>query len=392
MTAPVSPLGILDREPEPASRAEPLRTLSEAGPELAIVVPTLNERDNVGPLIDRLDRLLVGVDWEAVFVDDDSADGTAKHVQDLGRADRRIRCIRRFGRRGLSSACIEGILSTSARYIAVIDGDLQHDETLLPRMLDILRREQTDLVIASRYLASGAADGLSSGRRVLSRAGVWLARILLRCNTTDPVSGFFMMRSEVADRAAVRLSAVGTKILIDLLASAPGPLSVTELPYRFRGRNSGSSKLDWFTVIEYLALLAEKATGGYLPSKFLLFGAIGASGMIVHLVMLHFLLAAAGADFVGAQSTATATAMVWNYFLNNTLTYRDYRLVGWAALRGLLSFMAICGLGAVVNVLVARDLYTMTQMWLLAGAGGAAVGALLNYALTSMFTWGRRPS
>ena len=201
-----------------------------------------------------------------------------------------------------------------------------------------------------------------------------------------------MMRSEVADKAAARLSGVGTKILIDLLASAPEPLSVVELPYRFRRRNSGSSKLDWFTVLEYLALLAEKVSGGYLPSKFLLFGAVGASGMVVHLVVLRLLLATADAGFVGAQSTATATAMVWNYFLNNTLTYRDYRLVGWATLRGLASFMAICGLGAVVNVLVARDLYAMTQMWLFAGAGGAAIGALLNYALTSMFTWGRRLS
>jgi dolichol-phosphate mannosyltransferase len=227
---------------------------------------------------------------------------------------------------------------------------------------------------------------------VLSRAGVWLARVLLKSDITDPVSGFFMMRSEVADKAAARLSGVGTKILIDLLASAPGPLSVTELPYRFRGRNSGRSKLDWFTILEYLALLAEKVSGRYLPSKFILFCAVGASGMVVHLVVVRVLLAAAGASFVGAQSTATATAMVWNYFLNNTLTYRDYRLVGWAALRGLASFMVICGLGAVVNVLVARDLYVMTQMWFFAGACGAVVGALLNYALTTMFTWGRRLS
>ena len=365
---------------------------SKAAPELTVVVPTLNERDNVGPLIDRLDRLLVGVDWEAVFVDDDSADDTAERLRDLGLTDRRIRCIRRFGRRGLSSACIEGILSTSARYIAVIDGDLQHDETLLPRMLDILKREPIDLVVASRYLASGAADGLSTRRRVLSRAGVWLARVLLKSDVTDPVSGFFMTRSEVADKAAPRLSGVGTKILIDLLASVPEPLSVTELPYRFRERNSGSSKLDWFIVLEFLALLVEKVSSGYLPSKFLLFGTVGASGMVVHLVVLRILLVAAGASFVGAQSTATATAMVWNYFLNNILTYRDYRLVGWAALRGLASFMVICGFGAVVNVLVARDLYVMTQMWFFAGACGAVVGALLNYALTSMFTWGRRLS
>jgi dolichol-phosphate mannosyltransferase len=364
----------------------------EAGPELTIVIPTLNERNNVGPLIDRLEQLLVGVDWEAVFVDDDSADDTAGHLRGLGRADRRIRCIRRFGRRGLSSACIEGILSTSARYIGVIDGDLQHDETLLPRMLDILRHERTDLVVASRYLASGATDGLSARRRALSRAGVWLAQMLVKSNITDPVSGFFMLRSEVADKAAARLSGVGTKILIDLVASVPGPLSVTELPYRFRGRNSGSSKLDLFTVLEYLALLAEKASGGYLPAKFLLFSAVGATGVIVHLFVLRVLLAIVGAGFVSAQSTATATAMVWNYFLNNTLTYRDCRLVGWAAARGLISFMAICGLGAVINVLVARDLYGVTQMWFFAGAAGAAIGALLNYALTSMFTWGRRLS
>jgi dolichol-phosphate mannosyltransferase len=392
MSLPASSPEVIGRERELASSTTSRRTTSKAGPELAIVVPTLNERDNVGPLIDKLDRLLVAVDWEVVFVDDDSADGTAEHLRELGRVDRRIRCIRRLGRRGLSSACIEGILSTPAPYIAVIDGDLQHDETLLLNMLALLKREQTDLVVASRYLASGGTEGLSSRRRVLSRAGVWLARSLLKCDITDPVSGFFMMRSEVVDKAAARLSGVGTKILIDLLASSRGPLSVTELPYRFRGRYSGSSKLDWFTVLEYLALLAEKVSGGYLPSKFLLFGGVGASGMVVHLVVLRLLLAAAGAGFVGAQSMATVTAMIWNYYLNNTLTYRDYRLVGWAALRGLASFMAICGLGAVVNVLVARDLYTMTQMWLFAGAGGAAVGALLNYALTSMFTWGRRLS
>ena len=323
MTEPVGAPTLVDAERDLASPAASPRTPSTAAPELTIVVPTLNERENVGPLIGRLDRLLVGVDWEAVFVDDESADGTAEHLRDLGRDDRRIRCIRRFGRRGLSSACIEGILSTSARYIAVIDGDLQHDETLLPRMLDILKQKQTDLVVASRYLASGAADGLSNRRRMLSRVGVWLARVLLKSDITDPVSGFFMMRSEVADKAAVRLSGVGTKILTDLLASAPGPLSVTELPYRFRGRNSGSSKLDWLTVLEYLALLAEKASGGYLPSKFLLFGAVGASGMVVHLVVLRLLLAVVGTGFVGAQSTATATAMVWNYFLNNSLTYRE---------------------------------------------------------------------
>jgi dolichol-phosphate mannosyltransferase len=383
---------IRDRQQGSPPALAPLGASPAAGPELTIIVPTLNERENVGLLVERLGRLLDGVDWETVFVDDDSADGTAEYLRKLGREDRRIRCIRRIGRRGLSSACIEGVLSSSASYIAVIDGDLQHDESLLPRMLEVLRREPIDLVVASRYLPSGAADGLSTQRRRLSRAGVWLAHMLLKTDVSDPVSGFFMTRREVVDSAAARLSGVGTKILIDLLASSPRPLSVVELPYQFRGRNTGSSKLDWFTVLEYLALLAEKASGHYLPSKFLLFCLVGASGVAVHLAVLRTLLAVAGAGFVGAQALATATAMVWNYLLNNSWTYREYRLVGWRALRGLASFMAICGLGAVVNVLIARDLYVLSGMWWLAGIGGAAVGALLNYALTSMFTWGRRLS
>jgi dolichol-phosphate mannosyltransferase len=373
------------RRPPAPPRGAPL-----PAPELTIVVPTLNERDNVEPLIERLTELLNSIDWEVVFVDDDSPDGTADHVRRLARGDRRIRCIRRLGRRGLSSACIEGILSSSSPYVAVIDGDLQHDESLLPQMLEVLRRQPTNVVIASRYIPSGTADGLSPRRRRLSRAGVWLARALLKSEVSDPVSGFFMIRREIADLAAPRLSAVGTKILIDLLASSPRPLSVEELPYRFRGRSSGNSKLDWFTVVEYLALLAEKITGNFIPSKFVFFCLVGASGLVVHLAVLRTVLVLVGAGFVGAQSLATTVAMVWNYFLNNSITYREYRLVGWKALRGLGSFMAICGLGAVVNVLVARDLYALTQMWLFAGAGGAAVGALLNYALTSMFTWGRR--
>jgi dolichol-phosphate mannosyltransferase len=392
MTEPANPSETLDRQADywPAILSGGVSLWP--APELTVVVPTLNERDNVGPLIKRLAGLLDGVDWEAVFVDDDSTDGTAERLRRLGCVDRRVRCIRRVGRRGLSSACIEGILSSSAPYIAVIDGDLQHDEALLPRMLETLKQQLSDLVVASRYLPSGAADGLSTRRHRLSRAGVWLARKLLKADVSDPVSGFFMIRREIVDAAAPRLSGVGTKILIDLLASSPRNLSVTELPYRFRGRSSGSSKLDWFTALEYLALLAEKASGHYVPSKFVLFSLVGASGMVVHLTVLRTLLAVGGAGFVGAQSLATATAMVWNYFLNNSLTYREYRLSGWRAVAGLASFMAVCGLGAVVNVLVARDLYVLTEMWLLAGAGGAAVGALLNYALTSMFTWGRRPS
>jgi dolichol-phosphate mannosyltransferase len=359
------------------------------GPELCIVVPTFNEAGNVAVLVQRLNGVLAGVDWEIVFVDDDSPDGTADRVRKIGRIDRRVRCLRRIGRRGLSSATIEGMLSSSADFVAVMDGDLQHDEALLPRMVELLRCGATDLVVASRYIGTGDAGGLSSGgRRRLSRAGTSLARLVVKADVTDPVSGFFMLRRTVFERVAPRLTGIGFKILIDILASAQEPLRTAELPYTFRARHSGESKLDPFTALEYLLLLVEKRSGRLLPNRLLLFGLVGASGVVVNLVGLRVLLAL-GVRFTASDLAATVAAMVSNFFLNNILTYRDRRLTGWRVWSGLLSFMAVCAIGALVNVAVARDLYALSGLWWLAGIAGAVVGALLNYGLTSFFTWGR---
>ncbi len=383
--------------PRAVTEADATAAGSRGGPELCVVVPTFNESENVDILIQRLDRALHGIDWEVVFVDDNSPDGTARHVRALAERDRRTRCIRRIGRRGLSSACIEGMLSTSAPLIAVIDGDLQHDESLLPRMRDTLkqdagREDAADVVIASRYVGSGSPEGLSSDRRKrLSVFGARLARRLIKADVADSVSGFFMLRRELVDEVAPHLSGIGTKILIDILASASRPLRVIELPYRFRARDRGESKLDAFTAIEYLLLLAEKVSHRYFSHRMLLFGIVGATGVLVNLAVLRILLIAGDVGFTAAESVATVVAMVSNFFLNNMLTYRDCRLVGRQAVRGLASFMALCGLGALVNVAVARDVYHVTDMWLVAGIAGAAIGALLNYALTSIFTWGRRP-
>lgn len=373
------------------STAPPAAESVRPGPELCVVVPTFNEAGNVAVLVERLAEVLDGIGWEVVFVDDDSPDGTAARVRALGRVDDRVRCIRRIGRRGLSSASIEGMLSTSAPFVAVMDGDLQHDEALLPQMLDRLRGGAVELVIASRYVGAGDAGGLANARRRrLSEAGARLARLLVRCEVSDPVSGFFMLRRETAEAVAPLLSGIGTKILIDIMASSPQPLSVVELPYRFRSRHSGESKLDSFTALEYLLLLAEKTGGRYFPHRMLLFLLVGASGVIVNLAVLRLLLAF-GVGFTVSVALGTVVAMVSNFFLNNILTYRDRRLVGWRAVRGLISFMAVCGIGALVNVAVARNLYQASGLWWFAGIGGAVVGALLNYGLSSIFTWGRRP-
>jgi dolichol-phosphate mannosyltransferase len=361
--------------------------MTEPGVELAIVVPTFEERDNIAPLIVRLATALEGIAWEVVFVDDDSADGTAAVVRASARADRRVRLVQRLGRRGLSSACVEGILSCSAPYIAVMDADLQHDETLLPRMLTRLKAEGLDLVIGSRYAVGGSTGEWSRRRLLLSRLGSRGAQWLLQQQgeLRDPLSGFFMLRREVFEECARRLSQQGFKVLLDILASTSQPLRLAEMPYRFAPRARGSSKLDAAVTWQFALLMLEKLAGPLLPARFVLFAAVGASGVLVQLAALATLRHAL--TFAPAQGCAVWLAMTSNYLLNNAVTYRDRRLRGLQFWRGLATFYLICGIGALANVGVGTLLYVRGEIWWLAGLASALVGAVWNYGATRLFTW-----
>ena len=369
-----------------AAQVQPPK-VANTPPILTIVVPTLNERDNIKPLIALLDAALPNVDWEVMFVDDDSTDDTARRIRALALVDPRVRCIQRIGRRGLSTACIEGVLACSAPYIAVMDADLQHDEALLPRMLDILRKENVDLIIGSRYAAGGGLGDWTGDRASISRLGTKLARLICKQDISDPLSGFFMCRRDVFESAVRRMSGQGFKILLDLLASSSRPLRVCELPFEFRTRRHGESKLDTLVVWEYFALLADKLFGHIVPVRFAFFALIGAVGLAVHMSILWSGLHFAAVRFGVAQSLATLAAMTSNFFLNNILTYRDQRLRGWRVLRGLFTFYGICAIGATANVGIASYLFSTHQAWWVAGVLGVAVGAVWNYAMSSIFTW-----
>ena len=363
-----------------------------SSPELSIVVPTYKEAQNVRPLVSLLDRTLTGIVWEVIFVDDNSPDGTAQVAKDLAREDARVRCIRRVGRRGLAGACIEGILSSAAPVVAVMDADLQHDEALLPRMLDEIRAG-ADLAVGSRYVEGGSMDdGFSSVRRWGSETATALARRFLKVELSDPMSGFFMIRRERVEAIAGELSREGFKILLDIVASTPEPLKTVELPYSFRERQMGESKLDSLVTAEYLGLLFSKISGGILPVRFLMFAAVGVSGIIVHLAMLK--VAAVMMDvswvrghFSAVQFAATMIAMTWNFVLNNQLTYRDRRLKGLRFIVGLLTFYLVCSFGTLANVGVASWLYGFKASLWVAGIAGAIMGAVFNYAASSVLTW-----
>jgi dolichol-phosphate mannosyltransferase len=362
-----------------------------AYPALSVIVPCFNERPNVAPMLARLDAALRGIQWEVIYVDDDSPDGTAQEVRRFAAADPRVRCIRRLGRRGLASAVIEGAMSSSAAYIAVIDGDLQHDETRLPAMLEALRSGQYDLVIASRHVEGGSNAGLAGRwRHALSNAGIWFAQRILPVRLTDPMSGFFMVPRPLFEAAVSRLTGQGFKILLDLALSAPGPLRVRELPAVFHERVAGESKLNPQVMLQFIGLLLDKTFGGYLPLRFLSFALVGALGVLIHLAVLGLLRDTVALGFGKEQAIATFVAMVSNFQFNNAITYRDQRLRGPRLWRGLLLFILVCSLGAAANIGIARALYQTQTDWSLAGAMGAVIGVVWNYAVSATLVWRAR--
>jgi dolichol-phosphate mannosyltransferase len=365
-------------------------TGARPAPELSVIVPTYGERDNVPLLVERLKRTLEGRDWEVIFVDDNSPDGTAAAAREIGRSDMRVRCIRRIGRRGLAGACLEGMLASQARYVAVMDADLQHDESLLTGMLDRLRQDDVDLVVASRYVSGGSAESFSQSRARMSRWSTDIARWFLKVDLSDPMSGFFMIRRERFEALSPSLSSQGFKILLDIVATARGKLRIAELPYVFRERVHGESKLDSRVALDFVALLVAKLTDDAVSFRFLMFCLVGLTGIGIHMALLDVGFGMAGMSFAVAQTIATIGAIAWNFVLNNMFTYRDQRLAGWRFVTGLVRFQVICAVGAISNVGVATWILDHENAWWIAGLGGALMGAVWNYVVSAAFVWRQR--
>ncbi len=288
-------------------------------PELSIVVPTFNERANIPILVERLSRLLVSCDWEVVFVDDNSPDGTAAAARAIGATDSRVRCIRRIGRRGLAGACLEGMLSSQARYVAVMDADLQHDEGLLVGMLDCLRaagasrsRRRQPLYV----FYGGSSAGLSKQRSRVSRWANGRVRRVLGIDLTDPMSGHFGMI-----RARFFRTARAGGVLARLHYPAPHPglgagppahrRAAIHFPRASAWREQASTQsiaLD----LRFALQVTAKLTKDTISARFILFCLVGLTGIAVHLVLLSSLLAAALVISGTAQALATVGAIAWN--------------------------------------------------------------------------------
>ena len=363
-------------------------------PQLAVIVPSYKERDNIAPLYDKVTAALGDIPFEFIVVDDNSPDGTAAVVKEMARHHANVRCIHRIGRRGLSSAVIEGISTSAAPYFAVIDADHQHDERILPQMLEKALNGD-DIVVGTRYAGQGqVGDGLSKTREAGSRFATQLSHLVTGKTLSDPMSGFFLMRREVFDEVAGSLSNEGFKILLDVVVSvsrkrkAEGQdLRIGEVPYTFRQRNAGESKMSPLVVVQFLGLVFSKMTGGFLPTSFLLFAGVGAVGIAVHLLVLGICLNLLQFNFVNSQLVATIVSMTFNFGLNNAFTFADKKLKGWHVLVGLLAFYVICSIGAIANISVAYWIFRGDQSPYFAGVTGALMSVVFNYAVSRAIIW-----
>jgi dolichol-phosphate mannosyltransferase len=366
-------------------------TSGRSKPTLSVIVPTYQESANIPILFERIKRALDGAPWELIVVDDDSPDGTSNVAFALAAEDHRLRCLRRVNRSGLAGAVIEGWMSSSADLVAVIDGDLQHDESILPAMYDALAKGSGDLAIGTRLKDTEGGGALSPARQALSNLGAWFFRRIAGAPVTDPMSGFFMIRREIVSSLAPRLSPDGFKILVDVILSAGGGLKIVEVPYVFRKRNAGESKLTPLVGMDFLGLVVHHATAGILPIRFVLFAAIGAVGLIVHIVALSAVLHwFRMLTFDAGQLIATIIAMGSNFILNNEITYRPYRFSGPGMVVGFLAFALGCSVGALANIDIASWLYTSDQTWWVAGLAGALLSVVWNYAVSTNLIWRRR--
>lgn len=356
-------------------------------PDLAVIIPTLNEAGNVARIIGAVDRVLAGVHHEIIFVDDWSRDGTVAEIAAIAAMRPNVRVISRYGRRGLASAVVEGAMATFAPIVAVIDADMQHDERVLPQLFALVHSGDKDIAIGSRYCTDGGFGEWKESRKTASKLATRVANAFLPKDVSDPMSGLFAVRRDIIVDAVPNLSQMGFKILLDILMTDKSGLRVGEVPYTFRTREVGESKLDGTVIVDFAMLLLDKKLGRWISPRLIFFGAIGALGLVVHLTILSAMMKTFGAGFATGQTVAVAGAIAFNFLLNNELTYRDRRLRGFKFVTGLASFYLICSLGAVANVGAGSLAFANQYSWWVAGIAGAIVGSAWNFMASRLFTW-----
>lgn len=359
---------------------------------LSLILPTYNERENLPLVLQNLRSILNDIPYEIIVVDDNSPDGTWNVAREIAERDEHVHVIRRVGRRGLSSAVIEGFLASKGTVLAVMDADGQHDLQLLPTLYAAVTGG-SDLALGSRYVAGGSVGQWDERRHTMSKIATALAMRLCKVKATDPMSGFFAIERKAFEEILPRLNPMGFKILLDLLVHAPATLRVTEVPFTFGARMHGESKLSRRVQIEFLEYIYDAAFGRILPLTFIEYCVVGTLGVAVNLAtyfLVQTMLSGASAfEFEGWPLLAgIEAAILFNFLLNNAWTFSYAKLRGAAAVTGFIRYNAVCVIGALANIAVASYLYSSQTLGALGSlATGAALGMIWNYTISRLFTW-----
>ncbi|CAN5906960.1 glycosyltransferase family 2 protein [soil metagenome] len=356
-------------------------------PLVSVVVPTFNEAANVSMIYDELQRALAERSWELVFVDDNSPDLTAETVRELCRQHANVRCIQRVQERGLCSAVQWGVQAAHGDIVVVMDGDMQHEPELIPNMLDALAAGH-DIVSGSRFIASAVESGLHSGlRRNLSGYGNRLTNLVLGKRLTDPLSGFFATSRRLFLASLPRMQADGFKVFFDLVWHNK-KAAIKELPFQFQRRRHGQSKLEVYVLWLLACDIASKVSGGMLPPRLISFVGVGLIGSLFHFSVLYAALAL-DTVFWLSQTIATVVALLFNFTINNILTYSSQRLRGTAFYKGLLLYSLIASVGIVANVSTAQIAYVQLHAHtFIAASMGLVIDIVWRFALSNRLIWG----
>jgi len=369
--------------------------------KLSVISPTFDEAQNVGPLLEQLTQTLRGIDYEILIVDDNSPDLTWLVAEQAARGDPRVRVLRRLRNPGLGVAVIDGFNAAQGEAVACMDADLQHDPSILPKMLEELDRG-SDIVVGSRYVAGGGIEDWNWLRRVESRIATRMAKIFLGANLKDPMSGYFLMWRKDFARVQVQLNGKGFKILLEILAKLR-PANIREVPYTFRPRTSGKSKLSSKVVLQYLGQLCLLSKAGRLCSEgFLKFAVVGSIGVAINLLMITLIVKLTNVRGWQASAVASLTANLSNYILNNYWTFSDRLHKGWGVAKGYFSYLLMTAVGLVVTTSAYVALtWSLSQISILGDLPrrfgsftatfcqslSVVFGIYLNYRFNKAITW-----
>lgn len=357
---------------------------------LSVILPTYNESENLPILLDRLETHLRDFNYEIIVVDDNSPDGTWRIAEDRAAASPRIRSLRRIDERGLSSAVVAGMQMAEGRVFAVMDSDLQHDETALIDIVSPILDGDADIALGSREADGGSYGEWGRWRRFVSWTGKQLARRMLGITVDDPMSGYFAVSRERFDEVADAINPKGFKILLEFLARGPRPRAV-EVGYEFRDRVHGTTKLTGSVVGAYLLALLDLVFGRMVSATFTAYALVGALGVGVRFGAFSAL---SSVGVAAAAIIAIELSVLTNYWLNNRFTFAEQRRRGRNLVTGLVPFHLIAAHGIVVQIGLIAAFGKAGPELLDAGIGLQLLGILVattgNYFLNRTITWRQR--